>query len=257
MGMSRRLLAAALIAWLTSTAACAGDDRFRRAATESEKAQADDRAHAMVERLGGHAAWEALEVVAFDFVVDAGIEARRNRNTWDKKRGLHRVIIDEQTIYTDLWSNKGRVFEGGSGAPVEVTDPEAKREALEAGYKAFINDTWWLAAPFKVFDGGVNRAVMDGDLRLTFDDGIGLTSGDAYLFHLDEQATLTGWSFDLESGLKGSFDFKAPVEIEGVTFYSRREGPLGAAIILDKLEGWSAPVPDRFAPLKDLRPDAF
>jgi hypothetical protein len=257
MGVMRAAAAVLAVVLVLASSSCAGDDRFRRAASDSERSNADDRAHAMIEQLGGKAAWDALEVIAFDFVVEAGVEVARNQHLWDKKRGLHRVTLGDQTIYLDLWTRKGHVFEGGSGEPVEVSDPEDKADALKAAYEAFINDTWWLAAPFKVFDDGVNRAVMDGDLRLTFDDGIGLTSGDAYLFHLDAQAMLTGWSFDLESGLKGSFDFSEPVVIEGVTFYSRRSGPMGSGIRLDGLQGWSSAVPDRFAPLKDLRPDAF
>ena len=256
-GLTRAGLLSSVVALCLITIGCSTDDRMRRKATSVERIKADSRAHSMIQQLGGISAWKELEVITFDFVVHAGVEVLRRSHVWDKRRGLHRWTEGDITAYTDLWSGKGKVFRTEDGQPSKIEDADDKAAILDEAYRAFINDTWWLAAPFKVFDEGVHRAVMDGDIRLTFDAGVGLTSGDAYLFHLDDDANLTGWSFDLESGWSASFMRAERQTVHGVTFHTHHHGPLGFGVRIDQLQGRQSPAPDIFGPLSSLRPELF
>ena len=61
----------------------------------------------------------------------------------------------------------------------------------------FNNDSFWLVAPYKVFDVGVERRLVkqkDGfdALLVTYTSG-GTTPGDSYLWHLDEQGIPTSY----------------------------------------------------------------
>ena len=79
---------------------------------------------------------------------------------------------------------------GGAAEVVEVSvAAESKAKLLETAYGRFINDGYWLLAPWKVFDPGVRREYAgekpgpDGALcdvlKLSF-DGVGLTPKDVY-----------------------------------------------------------------------------
>ncbi len=212
---------------LVTCVSCSSDERFRRAATPTEKEQADALAHQMIQKLGGAAAWDALGGVSFDFIATfGGIQATSRHHDWDKQRGMHRLVMgegdDRTVVYTDLWDRHAVVERNGT-----VLTGEEAQELADEAWGAYINDVYWLIAPYKVFDDGVQRAAVDGDLRLTFDDGVGLTSGDAYILDLDEDGTLRGWSFLLESGISGSFAFEGRQTQHGVTFFSRKVASVG------------------------------
>ncbi len=71
--------------------------------------------------------------------------------------------------------------------------PEARKmDLLKSANDFFNNDMYWLIAPFKTFDEGVTREVLDykGEKRLlvTYSSG-GSTPGDSYLWKLSEDGT--------------------------------------------------------------------
>lgn len=241
------LVAAALV-----PLGCANEEPFRRAASPEEKAEGDVLAKKLVAAMGGLEAWERVEVLSFTFVATVAVEVMRRSHVWDKRRGLHRYQKGDLVVYTDLWSRKGRVFDQGK----EVTDADGVASALKDAHEAFINDSYWLVAPFKVLDEGTHRAAVGGDLRLTFDDGVGLTSGDAYLYDLDESGAPKQWSFLLESGRSGTYPFEGRVEKEGVVFFTDRPST-PVSIRIEDLDVTAGPRPAAFEPLKTLRPDAF
>lgn len=63
-------------------------------------------------------------------------------------------------------------------------------------YKYFINDSFWLVAPFKAKDNGVVRSIVEveeGDgLLVSYTSG-GVTPGDSYLWILDEKGFPKAW----------------------------------------------------------------
>ena len=71
----------------------------------------------------------------------------------------------------------------------EVKDEQSKK-LIEKAIKFFNNDSFWLVAPYKVFDPGTKRGIVrlengENALLVTYSEG-GTTPGDSYLWHLDE-----------------------------------------------------------------------
>jgi hypothetical protein len=170
--------ALAILAWTLAAAAARGDDK------------ADALARDLVASLGGTAAWEKARQFQFDFVVEReGQAIARFSHVWDRYTGDYRLSGTEKTgapyvVYFNVNSRKGRAFVNGREVEGEAADKQ-----LENAYERFINDTYWLLAPWKVMDPGVVRA-YDGEkpcpdggtcdvLKLTFDN-VGLTPKDAY-----------------------------------------------------------------------------
>jgi hypothetical protein len=100
--------------------------------------------------------------------------------TWKKQEGLVDVSWDDQKVTLNL--NDHSKSTGGS--------PEVLQTAL--GY--FHNDSFWLVAPYKVFDEGVTRSIVDYEgeeaLLVTYTSG-GSTPGDSYLWFVDENGMPT------------------------------------------------------------------
>ena len=111
---------------------------------------------------------------------------------WDKKRHLTEVKWDNKKALIDLQKVEGKAWVDGK----EVTGEAGKKLVKEAwGY--WCNDSFWLNAPAKVFDGGTERSVVtqkDGSkaLLITYKGG-GTTPGDSYLWILDENGLPTSY----------------------------------------------------------------
>lgn len=181
----------------------------------------------MVDGLGGAAAYAGLRHVSFEFVaVIAGVEVVRRRHEWDPQGAVAKVSQgegdDQVEVWIRLWDRTGVVRVGGKA----VTDAEELAERLDWAHGAWTNDTFWLVSPYKVFDGGVERAEIDGRLRTRF-DGVGRTPGDAYLYHFHSDGRLAGWEFLLQSGRRSKLEFSEPVEHAGLTFHTVKSGTLG------------------------------
>ena len=108
-----------------------------------------------------------------------------NKYKWDKALG--KVKVSWSTTMVDLNLNhteKSQVFEKG-----EVISEKHKREkTIQKAIDSFNNDSFWLVAPFKVFDEGVERRIVTSgngtkSLLVTYTSG-GSTPGDSYLWEL-------------------------------------------------------------------------
>ena len=164
---------------------------FFVAAGAAADEKADAVARDLIAALGGQAAWDAARQFQFDFVVEKDGQAiARFSHAWDRYTGDYRLTGTEKAgapfaVYFNVNTRQGRVFVNGRS----VEGDEAAKH-LENAYERFINDTYWLLAPWKVFDPGVNR-VYDGEkpcpgggtcdvLKLTFGENVGLTPRDTY-----------------------------------------------------------------------------
>jgi hypothetical protein len=152
--------------------------------------KADAVGKELIEAMGGMPAWEKARQFQFDFVVSKENKpVARFSHAWDRYTGDYRLKgVDKAgapyAIYFNVNTKAGKAFVNG----VEVAAEEnAKR--LEGAYGRFINDTYWLLAPWKIFDPGVNLT-YDGEkpcpgggtcdvLKLSFDN-VGLTPKDVY-----------------------------------------------------------------------------
>ncbi|MEO8431649.1 MAG: hypothetical protein ABI592_09085 [Acidobacteriota bacterium] len=161
------------------------------ALAQTPDARADAVARELVASLGGEGAWEKSRQLRFDFVVAReGQPMARFSHVWDRYTGDYRLSGTDKTgapytVYFNVNTREGRVFVNGRPAEGETRDA-----LLKSAYGRFINDSYWLLAPWKVFDPGVRRT-YDGEkpcpdgggmcdvLKLSFDN-VGMTPRDVY-----------------------------------------------------------------------------
>lgn len=112
-----------------------------------------------------------------------------HRYFWDKKSGI--VNVSWKNYKVDLYlsdiekssvSNNNTLVEGNE-----------KKILIKKASVYFNNDSFWLVAPFKVFDKGTQRSIItkeDGTrgLLVNYTEG-GDTPGDTYLWHLEQDGT--------------------------------------------------------------------
>jgi hypothetical protein len=161
-----------------------------RAAERDAKAEAVGRE--LIAAMGGPSAWEKARQFQFDFVVvKEGKPVARFSHAWDRYTGDYRLKgVDKAgapfAVYFNVNTRDGVAFVNSLRA-----EGEQKKKLLENAYGRFINDTYWLLAPWKIFDPGVSLT-YDGEkpcpgggtcdvLKLSFEN-VGLTPKDVYWF---------------------------------------------------------------------------
>lgn len=139
----------------------------------------------------------ALPGLRFTFVVSVdGTEKARRTHTWCPQDGLVEVRTGDQATR----------ISAVDGSPVDGSSAEAAEQA----WGAFINDQYWLLAPSKVMDEGVQRRLGTEPWSLALEfDGVGLTPGDRYELRVGQNDLLVRrWSFTLQSGRTGEFAWR-------------------------------------------------
>ena len=150
-------------------------------------------AEKVIEAMGGWESWKSTRYLRFSFF---GFRT----HYWDKDTGRYRVSWTDrgsghsQVILMNLNSKKGKVYTDG----IEVTDVKTRDQFLERARRAWINDTYWLLMPYKLFDPGVEltysgEEVINGTtydiLHLSFND-VGVTPGDEYWAYINRETSL-------------------------------------------------------------------
>jgi len=142
--------------------------------------QAGAEADAMAERMMAamnHDAWEATEEVSWTF-------RGTNSYKWFKNEDKVEIRLgNSPTVYLNTKLGSAAVQADGS-------NPNETPELIAKAIDNFNNDSFWLAAPFKAFDPGTERSIVelkDGrtGLMVTYTSG-GSTPGDSYVWILDE-----------------------------------------------------------------------
>ncbi|WP_245726480.1 hypothetical protein [Pricia antarctica] len=116
--------------------------------------------------------------------VEWSFKEGKHRYKWDKQLGVARVEWDDYRVVLNLANPaKSSVFEND----IQVTE-NSRTELIKTAVSNFNNDSFWLVAPFKVFDSGTERSLVtleDGSdgLLITYTSG-GTTPGDSYLWKL-------------------------------------------------------------------------
>lgn len=104
---------------------------------------------------------------------------------WDKTMGKCDVVWDDIKVQLNLNDNsKSKVFENNNSVTKET------EKIIQKAVDYFNNDSFWLVAPYKVFDKNVERQLVtqpNGDkaLLITYKSG-GSTPGDSYLWELND-----------------------------------------------------------------------
>ncbi len=182
---------------------------FALAASAADRdAKADAIGKELVRSLGGEQAWDKARQLQFDFVVDReGKTVARFSHAWDRYTGDYRVSGTDKTgapfvVLFNVNTRQGKAFVNGKPATGEDED-----RLLKSAYGRFINDTYWLLAPWKIFDPGVNLA-YDGEkpcpgggtcdiLKLSFEN-VGMTPKDIYWLWISREGRhMVQWQYVL------------------------------------------------------------
>jgi len=224
--MRIRLLASAILLFVSAIPAFA---------QQPAAPSADDVARRAIDVLAGPA-WEKARYIAFTFnVVSGGKITTSFPQRWDRFTGQYRVSGKDQQgndfdVILNTNTKQGKAWKNG----IEVNEPSI----FELGYRRFINDTYWLLMPLKAMDPGVHREYVGERtdscghtwdvVKLSFDQGIGLTPGDNYWMWVNRDTGLVDeWDMHLQN-MKAEdlpltvyfHDFK---RVGGVLLSTRRE----------------------------------
>jgi hypothetical protein len=140
--------------------------------------QADALAYNMLEALN-YEAYKGTNIIEWTF-------KKRHHYKWNRIDNTCEVSWKEYKVNLDLNNQaKSKVYIHGFIIDSELTD-----ELIEKATNYFNNDSFWLVAPYKVFDSGVERRLVKTDankdaLLVTYTSG-GSTPGDSYLWLLDD-----------------------------------------------------------------------
>lgn len=232
--------------------------------TDPLSATADSLAQRL-QKAHGAEAFASAPYLRFTFAIDAPDGTRViGRHLWNKNTGDYRVewTSGADTSYVALINVRevtdgvpsGEAYRNGTRL-----ENQAATEARRTAYGRFVNDTYWLLAPLKTMDSGVNRAYLPESstathevLHLTFGD-VGLTPDDEYWLYVStETGRLDRWAFHLQ-GMDASappqvFDWTSPVTLEApagtVTLSTRKEAVNGSRSILTNELALPSRVPD-------------
>ncbi|GAA4299740.1 hypothetical protein [Aestuariibaculum suncheonense] len=107
---------------------------------------------------------------------------KRHHYEWDKTQNLCSVYWKEYKVDLDLNnSNNHKAYVHSFNVHGDLAD-----ELIQKAIKYFNNDSFWLVAPYKVFDKGTERRLVSlpnnkNGLLVTYTSG-GSTPGDSYLW---------------------------------------------------------------------------
>ncbi len=227
--MLRLLFLFPVVLLACSPAAPGGSEEIPRPVLET---RADSVAWRIYEASGGPAVWTQVPYVRFNFGGAPDTATTRppaRRHLWNRQTGDYRLEIPRgDTLYTALFNintREGQVYRDGT-----ALDSTANQAWLERAYRSFINDTYWLLVPTKVFDEGVTRAYVadsssaDRDVITLSFARVGLTPGDRYwLYANPDTGMLEAWGYVLEGNPDASPSFIERTEVQTI------ETPYGTA----------------------------
>lgn len=176
--------------------------------------RADTLARAAYDAMGGPQVWERVRFLRFDFGPEQNgrPSPSRRRHLWDRTTGDYRLEVGRgDSLYVVLFNTQtkaGQAFQSPSRTDTAAFAPvpsERQQGWIDRAYRAFINDTYWLLQPTKLFDPGVVRSYAADSsgsgrqvLALAF-AGVGLTPGDRYWLYFDAGRALpSAWRFHLQ-----------------------------------------------------------
>lgn len=164
--------------------------------------EADSLAQKMLAAVG-KAGWDSTRYVSWNY-------SERNSIVWDKTANQAEVKWKDKRALLKPDESYGIAF--GEDAQ-KLEGPKAEK-VLDAAWKIFYNDGFWLNAPVKVFDPGTSRSLItleDGKqgLLVSYASG-GATPGDAYLWILDEKYKPVKWKMWVQilplGGIESTWD---------------------------------------------------
>jgi len=164
---------------------------------EASDPQAIEIADAVMEAMGGRAAWDATRYLSWNFFGARTL-------VWDKHSGDVRIDIPGNDLHILL-----NVYDETAGKAMQsgelIEHPDSLQQVLEQGKSIWINDSYWLVMPYKLKDSGVTLTYVKEDttqqgfnadvLQLTFEN-VGRTPQNKYHVYVDKTDNLVKqWDF--------------------------------------------------------------
>lgn len=140
---------------------------------------ADALALKMLESLN-YDAYKATNYIEWTF-------KKRHHYKWSKKDNSCEVYWKNHKVVLNFKEpSKNQAFEN----EVIILDAEISKKLITKATDYFNNDSFWLVAPYKVFDAGTERrlVILENNrkaLLVTYKSG-GSTPGDSYLWHFND-----------------------------------------------------------------------
>jgi hypothetical protein len=135
------------------------------------RVKADELANQMLSALD-KPAFDTIKYLSWNF-------ADRNQYLWDKQGGKCIVTFGDNKVVLDLSTKTGKILSGNL----------SHEDAIEKAWANWCNDSFWMMAPFKAFDPGTERYIVDDEgkqgLEVKYSSG-GVTPGDSFVWFLDE-----------------------------------------------------------------------
>lgn len=237
--MTRRHLVALFAAATLAPASALGTSPDAGTADGSDTVSADALAERVVEATGDPT---AVDKLAFTFVVEVDEKQKaERRHVWRPNQGTLRVDNGETTV--ELQGLHDHALTEMADAPEKHAEswaevaPESDPATAAKAWKWFINDSYWLLAPAKLMDPGVNRKLDEkGRLVLTFGE-VGLTPGDRYALTVDrDEDRVTRWQYTLQSGREGTFRWTDYRQFGPLELSTRRISTGGDSKIVIRLD---------------------
>ena len=226
-----RLSGIVLVVLMLGLVACIPLASNPRPIPESGKemaAQADTLAR-MMERAVNRKAWDETAFVRWNFL-------GQHEHLWDKRAHRARVRWGSYEVYLNPTDKSGRAWKKG-----QELEGKAREKAVTKALDYFFNDSFWLNAPCKAFDEGVERGVVFGEdgsagLLLEYGSG-GITPGDAYLWTLRPDGLPLRWNMWVEvlpvKGLGNSWEVWDTLYSGALIARVRAAGPFRFTMIRD------------------------
>lgn len=151
---------------------------------------------------GFNAAHSDTKAIAIADEVMSAMGGRKNR---DDTRYINWRFFGFRLHVWDKWTDDLRFEQGQMTVLMNVHSKDSIAAKLEHGYRAWINDSYWLVMPYELKDNGVTLSYRgvekteDGRpadfLELTFKE-VGVTPQNKYAVWVDQESHLvTQWGF--------------------------------------------------------------
>mgnify|MGYP001555028757 CR=1 FL=1 len=177
-------------------------------------------------------AWDSLKLISWTFPGEHHYLWDKERHFVDHKWGDRRVLLHTKTL-------KGIAYVNGQ----RLQDSLKIRKNVEKAWSHFCNDSWWLNAPVKAMDPGVNRSIVEAEngsraLKLEYSSG-GVTPGDIYVWLLDDNYMPKSYKMWVSIIPVGGLEFTWEdwIELPGGALIATKHQSKGLTLELTNIKG--------------------